>query len=350
MPNFTPNYDLTLPLAEEGYSVAVVNDNNTKIDTALNGLKVRIDNQDTKVASPTSLGQIIVGNGLTINASGVLSATAQTPPAASTTVAGIVQLNDVTNSTSITQAATANAVKKVNDAKVNKNGDTMTGDLIISKAIPRVYLQVPGVEYTTEFRNNASSVNDFGFDIYRKNIRTLHISPTGAVWVRDNAGVEFNLADLKSSVSNGKTAIASAISDGGVYTSPVETFANMANNIRLLYGGGGTGSMRYAYGSATTQIVLDVPAGTFGFTPKMIVTFAQLSSRNYLSVHAPASSLFPGSTGIGEATSRGINGGGSYIEETYSVFAARNGGFKINVSPGAVFPTPAITYNWFAWG
>lgn len=39
----------------------------------------------------------------------------KTPPDASTSQKGIVQLNDATNSTSTTQAATANAVKKAYD-------------------------------------------------------------------------------------------------------------------------------------------------------------------------------------------------------------------------------------------
>jgi hypothetical protein len=51
---------------------------------------------------------------------------------ASTSQAGIVQLNDTVTSTSTTQAATANAVKQVNDNannRVSKSGDTMTGRL-----------------------------------------------------------------------------------------------------------------------------------------------------------------------------------------------------------------------------
>lgn len=46
-------------------------------------------------------------------------------PSASTTQAGIVQLNDTTNSTSTNQAATANAVKQVNDALAAHSAETM---------------------------------------------------------------------------------------------------------------------------------------------------------------------------------------------------------------------------------
>lgn len=48
----------------------------------------------------------------------------QSLPNASTTQAGIVQLNDTLTSTSTTQAATANAVKQVNDAVVAHSTET----------------------------------------------------------------------------------------------------------------------------------------------------------------------------------------------------------------------------------
>ena len=48
----------------------------------------------------------------------------QSLPTASTTQAGIVQLNDTTNSASTTQAATASAVKQVNDALVAHSAET----------------------------------------------------------------------------------------------------------------------------------------------------------------------------------------------------------------------------------
>jgi hypothetical protein len=66
-------------------------------------------------------------------------------PNASTSISGIVQLNDSVNSTSTTQAGTANAVKQAYDLantanssvsnKVNKTGDTMTGALTVSSTL-----------------------------------------------------------------------------------------------------------------------------------------------------------------------------------------------------------------------
>lgn len=49
----------------------------------------------------------------------------QSLPSASTTQAGIVKLNDTLTSTSTTQAATANAVKQVNDAVVAHSADNV---------------------------------------------------------------------------------------------------------------------------------------------------------------------------------------------------------------------------------
>lgn len=50
-------------------------------------------------------------------------------PDASTSQKGLAQLINSATSTSTTLAPTASALKSVNDSKVNKSGDTMTGDL-----------------------------------------------------------------------------------------------------------------------------------------------------------------------------------------------------------------------------
>lgn len=67
---------------------------------------------------------------LTLDAKGrVTAATQQDIRAATTALSGVVQLNDTLTSTLITQAATANAVKKVNDA-------VLATDIIAKAAIP----------------------------------------------------------------------------------------------------------------------------------------------------------------------------------------------------------------------
>lgn len=62
-------------------------------------------------------------------------------PTATTSAAGIVQLNDTTASTSTTQAATANSVKTSYDlanAALPKSGGTMTGVITYASAQPRL--------------------------------------------------------------------------------------------------------------------------------------------------------------------------------------------------------------------
>lgn len=54
--------------------------------------------------------------------------------AATTSFYGITKLNSSTSSTSTSEAATPSAVKDVADAKVDRAGDTMTGNLIVTKA------------------------------------------------------------------------------------------------------------------------------------------------------------------------------------------------------------------------
>ncbi|MDF7667460.1 phage tail protein [Orbaceae bacterium ESL0727] len=82
---------------------------------------------------------------------------------ASTSQAGIVKLSSSINSTSETEASTPAATKKAYDlaaGAVQKNGDTMTGDLTINKSIPRAILAD---------KSGAGVVlvsNDVGFHVY----------------------------------------------------------------------------------------------------------------------------------------------------------------------------------------
>lgn len=75
---------------------------------------------ETKVASPTVLGHVKVGQNLSIGADGKLNASGGTVPDASTTVKGIVKLNNTLISSLTTEAATSNMVKQLNDNKASK--------------------------------------------------------------------------------------------------------------------------------------------------------------------------------------------------------------------------------------
>lgn len=56
-------------------------------------------------------------------------------------------------------------------------------------------------------------------------------------WGKVKSYVDSKYNELFQSVSNGKTTVANAITDKGVVTSATDTFATMANNIRLIQAG-----------------------------------------------------------------------------------------------------------------
>ncbi|WP_339212903.1 pyocin knob domain-containing protein [Solibacillus sp. FSL W8-0372] len=157
-----------------------------------------------------------------------------------------------------------------------------------------------------------------------------------------------SIQELFTSVSNGKTAVASAISDGGVYTSPIETFANMANNIRIMAGMG----IRYARGFVNNVSTrMDIPAGTFGFTPKLIITRGSVLTANYLSIYSPPNTgLFGGGYGYAVQGALGRGGHTSSGEEEQRTAVIRNGGFVVQVAPSNHYPIPAIQMEWMAFG
>lgn len=105
----------------------------------------------------------------------------------------------------------------------------------------------------------------------------------GKLLINDSMDVENEINSLKSSVSNGKTLVSAAISDKGVYTSAVETFQNMANNIRLI----APKSYTYVHtispnsqtnttyqnrnGSSVSVSTIPINISTLGFIPSTII-------------------------------------------------------------------------------
>lgn len=77
---------------------------------------------------------------------------------------------------------------------------------------------------------------------------------------------------LFQSVSDGKTKVASAISDKGVYTSPVETFDNMANNIGLIPSGVKKADLNISYPDIPPHQTVTVTSQAINFLPMNTTT------------------------------------------------------------------------------
>lgn len=160
--------------------------------------------------------------------------------AASTTGAGVVQLNDATNSTSTTTAATANAVKSTYDlanAALPRSGGTMTGSITFAAGQPTATTSSAGIVQLTDSISSTStttaatpqsvkSAYDTAFAAMPKTGGTF----TGAVTFSDEATLkQLNgdcLAGLRNRVINGgmrvcqrstSTAVG-ALNAAGVYT------------------------------------------------------------------------------------------------------------------------------------
>lgn len=87
----------------------------------LSGYKTRQDALSSPAADGSALAFI---DTITQDANGVITATKKSVQAASTVYAGVVQLNNTLTSDSIVQAATANAVRLVNDKAEQKSSVT----------------------------------------------------------------------------------------------------------------------------------------------------------------------------------------------------------------------------------
>jgi len=86
----------------------------------------------------------------------------------------------------------------------------------------------------------------------------------GGVW---EPWVETSPMKLFTSVSDGKTKVASAISDKGVYTSPIETFDNMANNIRAIPTGAKKATINISYPDIPPNQTVTVTSQALNFLP-----------------------------------------------------------------------------------
>ena len=89
------------------------------------------------------------------------------------------------------------------------------------------------------FTNDAKYVNETYVDNAIENISASNIPIQDTANNFTATNIEEALAELFQFVSNGKTLIASAITDMGIATSNTDSFEVMANNIRMISGGSG---------------------------------------------------------------------------------------------------------------
>ena len=89
------------------------------------------------------------------------------------------------------------------------------------------------------FTNDAKYVNETYVDNAIENISASNIPIQDTANNFTATNVEEALAELFQFVSNGKTLIASTITDMGIATSNTDSFEVMANNIRMISGGSG---------------------------------------------------------------------------------------------------------------
>lgn len=153
------------------------------------------------------------------------------------------------------------------DNKVNKAGDTMTGDLTINKGIPRLVLKpvVSPVDDTKRFDvfYNANGANNFGVAINKDNKGVMIINSNEDVQFWHPLDGWFSIQNLKSSVSSGKSEVANATTQMGAPTAVNAEFATIANNIRLLRG--------YATGSRTVAASGSLAVTGLTFEPKVVI-------------------------------------------------------------------------------
>lgn len=117
-------------------------------------------------------------------------------PAASTTQAGIVQLNDTLTSTSTTQAATANAVKQVNDAIVAHSADYVKHPAYaVASGSANAYTVTLNPTPTSYIEGMAIVLK---INVDNTGASTLNVNGLGAVDLKRSDGSDFTSGMLKA--------------------------------------------------------------------------------------------------------------------------------------------------------
>ncbi len=180
-------------------------------------------NQNKKITIPSLTGQL---------------------SAASTSAAGIVQLNDTTASTSTSQAATANAVKAAYDlanAALPKAGGTMTGVITYAAAQPIL------TQDTAKASTSGTTVDFTGIPSWVKRITVMFsgVSTNGtsqievrlgtsggfeATGYASGAGFGASAGQFSSSTTGFLVMSSASVTAGNLYSGAV-TLSNLSGNV-----------------------------------------------------------------------------------------------------------------------
>jgi len=146
---------------------------------------------------------------------------------------------------------------------------TLGGNFSISKGIPLIEMGVPNsnTSSSAQILLNASSTQDFGLEFRKNNTTYMHVMGHKDVKFIGHDDAWFSIQDLKQSVSDEKTKVASAITDKGVSTSPTATFDTMANNIRAIQTGGKKAEFDLVFTNITSGSIQSVTTPPFNFQP-----------------------------------------------------------------------------------
>ena len=240
-------------------------------------------------------------NGVASLDSGAKVPTTQLPNA-SKTQAGIVQLDDTLTSTSTTKAATANAVKQVNDTVVAHSADTAAHGIGDKSTL-----------LTTNKNTIVEAINE-----------------------------------LFTFANDGKTQIANAITAKGVSASPTETFASLAEKIGQISTGKkwASGTIN-PYTPKTTITVNDL-----SFTPSIIIiqlresdTTSSLYDTYYWKIYTPINKVINRWRAMGR--DRDWASGSELTCET-SITIQSNGFTYSKGMPGSSTPS-RNTVTWWAF-
>ncbi|GIO39084.1 hypothetical protein J41TS12_39450 [Paenibacillus antibioticophila] len=251
---------------------------------------------------------------------------------ASLTEKGVTQLSSATNSSAEDKAATPKAVKTVNEAAMAAQTTANAANLAAGAA-----------QTAAANAQSAANAAETPTGAQAKVNAAVGSLPSLLTSAKGNAVAAIN--ELFTSASNGKTAVAAAITGKGVPASGSDTFTQLATKIGQIVTG-----KRYASGSGDVASgVGKVTISGLKFTPSFVVVFlnrtagpwyyAHLGKLNPSTPHASYGGvLFDPSTSDSSPTFLSTNTANSF----YGFITTDGFEFKIG-------STSALSYTWEAY-